>query len=202
MAISHIPKTVGHNFAPEYQISSVPYIIDLSIASNIVSKKYIKDTNGIIVGETTAAGDPGDPVINLGRITDAELFTNISNRTVQGRTANFTITNAIKMIELPKISRWIQFLPKTGDGDGIQFAFSRKDILAGLDTGGNIIKVVDNFNPSANSAQNQFYPKPLEIRCTNIYLTDDGVEGKILVGLTTIDRSEFTEVVETFLEVD
>ena len=47
MAISHIPKTVGHNFAPEYQISSVPYIIDLSIASNYY--KYMKITRYLIL---------------------------------------------------------------------------------------------------------------------------------------------------------
>jgi len=28
MAISHIPRSVGHNFAPEYQISAVPFFID------------------------------------------------------------------------------------------------------------------------------------------------------------------------------
>ena len=39
---------------------------------------------------------------------------------------------------------------------------------------------------------------PLEIRCTNLYFS--GIpDGKLLVGLTSIDRSEFTEVVETFL---
>jgi hypothetical protein len=31
MAISHIPRSVGHNFAPEYQISAVPYMRSLTI---------------------------------------------------------------------------------------------------------------------------------------------------------------------------
>ena len=203
MAISHIPRSVGHNFTPEYQISSIPYIIDLGIAANIASKKYIKNAAGLIVGETTgtAAANGNDAVKNLGRITDAELFTDPAVQTVVGRTAGFTLTPAVKRVELPKISRWIQFMPKTGEAAGIEFAFSRKDILLGAGNG-NIIKVIDNFSPGNDSVQNQFYLKPLEIRCTNIYLTDAGIEGKILVGLTSIDRSEFTEVVEMFLEVD
>ncbi len=31
MAISHIPRSVGHNFTPEYQISAVPYMRSLTI---------------------------------------------------------------------------------------------------------------------------------------------------------------------------
>ena len=26
MALSHIPRSVGHNFLPEYQISAIPYM--------------------------------------------------------------------------------------------------------------------------------------------------------------------------------
>lgn len=202
MAISHIPRSVGHNFAPEYQISAVPYIIDLDIASNITTKKYIKrDADNLIVGETTAAGADPDLVKSFGRVEDSVLFEDVTVKTVEGLNDTFSTTNAVQIVELPKISSWIQFLPKTGNANGIEFAFSRKDILNfGGDTG-NIIKVTDNFNPANNLVQNQFYLKPLNIRCTNIYLTSAGDQGKILVGLTTIDRSEFTEVVETFLEV-
>ena len=35
MAISHIPRSVGHNFAPEYQISAVPYFIDANEGTTI-----------------------------------------------------------------------------------------------------------------------------------------------------------------------
>ena len=40
MAISHIPRSVGHNFAPEYQISAVPYMRSLTIdeAAPLVSE--------------------------------------------------------------------------------------------------------------------------------------------------------------------
>ena len=33
MAISHIPRSVGHNFTPEYQISAVPYMRAFTINS-------------------------------------------------------------------------------------------------------------------------------------------------------------------------
>jgi hypothetical protein len=203
MAISHIPRSVGHNFVPEYQISAVPYIIDLDIESNITKKKYIKrDADNFIVGETTESGAGVDLVKSFGRVEDDVLFDDVSDRTVDGLKATFSATGVVQMIELPKISNWIQFLPKTGNANGIEFAFSRKDILNAGGNTGNIIKVTDNFNPGNDSVQNQFYLKPLNIRCSNIYLTTNGDQGKLLVGLTTIDRSEFTEVVETFLEVD
>ena len=152
--------------------------------------------------QTAAAGANTDLVKSFGRVEDSVLFDDVADRTVDGLKAGFSTTNAVQIVELPKISSWIQFLPKTGNGNGIEFAFSRKDILNFGGNTGNIIKVTDNFNPADNSVQNQFYLKPLNIRCTNIYLTANGDQGKILVGLTTIDRSEFTEVVETFLEVD
>ena len=40
MAISHIPRSVGHNFAPEYQVSAVPYMRSLTIneAAPLVSE--------------------------------------------------------------------------------------------------------------------------------------------------------------------
>ena len=40
MAISHIPRSVGHNFTPEYQISAVPFMRSLTVneAAPLVSE--------------------------------------------------------------------------------------------------------------------------------------------------------------------
>ena len=46
MAISHIPKSVGHNFTPEYQISAVPYMRSITL-------------------NTTALTDEGDDIESL-----------------------------------------------------------------------------------------------------------------------------------------
>ena len=105
----------------------------------------------------------------------------------------------VKVIELPKISQWIQFVPTLASDVGIVVGFSRKDIHLG-----NTIQFLDNSRPTpqggdADTAQSMFYPVPLKLRCTNLYFTTTGIAGKLLVGLTSIDRSEFTEVVETFL---
>ena len=179
MAISHIPRSVGHNFAPEYQISSIPYVIDLDGGNNVTTKKYIeRDSDKLIVAETTAAGDDGDAVTSLGKIPIGDIV-DINNQTVAGLKAGFTLTAAVKQIELPKISRWIQFHPDGNDGIDVKFGRTRSDSV--------------NFQGSVSY--------PLEIRCVNLYFGTNTV-GKILVGLTSIDRSEFTEVVETFLEVN
>jgi len=182
MAISHIPRSVGHNFAPEYQISSVPYIVD---SSNTRNFKLVKRTaDSTIVGfSDTATGKVTileDPNLDLTTVFNDDS----GNGTIED--AEMTADNILgayelvdkPVIELPKISRWIQFLPLPNNS--IKVAFSRKDIAEG--------RFID--------FQSDSYP--LEIRCTNLYF-DAAPSGKILVGLTSIDRSEFTEVVETFL---
>ena len=135
MAISHIPRSVGHNFLPEYQISAIPYT--------------------------------RDGVINT--------YDNNSPLTVNG--------NTVYVVEFPKITQWLQFKASV---DNTYVYFSAKDAEAGsngmtLDT-------------------NRTYP--LNIRCVNLYFNDSDDEKtlEILAGLTAIDRSEFTSVVETFLE--
>ena len=35
MAISHIPRSVGHNFVPEYQISAIPYMRTLTVNADL-----------------------------------------------------------------------------------------------------------------------------------------------------------------------
>ena len=39
MAISHIPRSVGHNFAPEYQISAVPYMRSLTVGITLTDEE-------------------------------------------------------------------------------------------------------------------------------------------------------------------
>lgn len=52
MAISNIPRSVGHNFLPEYQLSGVPFSRGTSQAERIVV-----DANGAIV----LGADPDNP---------------------------------------------------------------------------------------------------------------------------------------------
>ena len=182
MAISHIPRSVGHNFAPEYQISSVPYIVDSSNTRNFKIVKLKANPNTVVGFSDTATGKVTildsnldlttvfDDTSNNGTIEDAEM-------TADNILGTYELVDK-PVIELPKISRWIQFLPLPNNS--IKVAFSRKDIAEG--------RFID--------FQSDSYP--LEIRCTNLYF-DAAPAGKILVGLTSIDRSEFTEVVETFL---
>ena len=180
MAISHIPRSVGHNFTPEYQISSIPYVVDSSNTRNFKLVRLVNAPNTVIGFSDSATGKVTilDSNLNLttvfndnsgnGTIEDSEM-------TADNIKAAYELVNK-PVIELPKISRWVQFLPS----NSIKVAFSRKDIAEGR---------------FANFQSRSF---PLKIRCTNLYF-DAPPTGKILVGLTSIDRSEFTEVVETFL---
>ena len=180
MAISHIPRSVGHNFAPEYQISSVPYIVDLS--NDLVDTYFIKrDADNVVVGHNEIQNGL---VTTNGKVPDIDIFDDDngdgviqnSEKLANNLKAGFTQVT-VKTLKLPKISRWIQFLPAAG---GIEVGFSRSDVS------------LDKFLTYTNDSY------PLEIRCTNLYF-DAQANGKIIAGLTSIDRSEFTEVVETFL---
>ena len=134
MAISHIPRSVGHNFTPEYQISAIPYV-------------------------------------RTGTISD---YDNGSPLTVNN--------NTVYVVEFPKITQWLQFKA----GANLSIYFSAKDAEAG-----NNGIVLDT---------NRTYP--LDIRCVNLYFNDDddGKNLEIVAGLTSINRQEFTNVIETFLE--
>ena len=48
MAISHIPRSVGHNYLPEYQISAVPYALSTSRTSQLsfVVVQKLRTING------------------------------------------------------------------------------------------------------------------------------------------------------------
>jgi hypothetical protein len=145
MAISHIPRSVGHNFAPEYQISAVPYFVDADEGTSIRSNAQ-------------------------GKVVDA------------GETQ-------IKEVKLPKISQWLQFNNKTG-GE-VKVYFSRKEAVAGNAASKGII-VADSVTT-----------RPLRIRCSTLYFVNTiGADFHIVAGLTSIDSSEFTNVVEAFLGDD
>ena len=68
MAISSIPRSVGHNFVPEYQISAVPFNSKNSDGSRFVIKK----ATGKIVGTVAATDGDDDITVNLFKnVTDA-----------------------------------------------------------------------------------------------------------------------------------
>ena len=197
MGLASIPRSVGHNFVPEYQISAVPYIVDLS--TNLVETyKIFRKADNLLVGHSEA----NDSFVSThGVVPDTDIFNDTSgdgiiqdSEKMANNLKNTFDKATIKTLKLPKISQWIQFIPTLGNSDGIVVGFSRSDIH-----NNKTIQFLDNSIPSDNTAQSIFYPTPFKIRCTNLYFTNTGIEGKLLVGLTSIDRSEFTEVVETFL---
>jgi hypothetical protein len=181
MAISSVPYTVGHNYVPEYQISALPYIVDSSDTRNFVIIRLVAAPNTVIGYSDTATGTVTiiDPDLDLTTVfvdTSGNDLIEESERKADNLLATYEAVEK-PVIELPKISKWLQFLPS---GGSIKVAFSRKDIAQG--------KFVEYTTDSY----------PLEIRCTNLYF-DAAPAGQILAGLTTINRSAFSEVVETFL---
>ena len=147
MAISSIPRSVGHNFLPEYQISSIPYIRKTSDAEDIV----VNNADGSI--DTSA--NPNNPG---------------ADQTV------------IKRILFPKITSRIQFNATTA----VNVYFSKIDALT---------------LTASNSLSLSLGEKtlPLSLRCTALYFNNPANDLEIIAGLTSINSSEFSEVVETFL---
>ena len=177
MAISHIPRSIGHNFVPEYQISAVPRIIDISTATKIVVRK----TDGLIVG-TAPAGAAGQAVtLNSSGTTigAAAIFADVNSQVDDGLHAGGAYV-ALKVVKLDKVSQWIQI--QSPDATAMSLAFSRKDAA-------NANLVVVNANSDSY---------PLNLRCVNIYLPDTITAGTILAGLTAIERVEFDNIVEKF----
>jgi len=189
MAISHIPRSVGHNFVPEYQISAVPRIIDISTATKIVVRK----SDGLIVG-TAVAGGQGQAVTtfeSLSGVADTAIFNDdgdgggaagdnqihADEKKDDNLTADFV---TLKVVKLDKVSQWIQV--RSPNASAMSLAFSRKDAA-----NENLIVVNQNTDSF-----------PLSIRCVNIYLPDTVASGTILAGLTTIERIEFDNIVEKF----
>ena len=143
MAISHIPRSVGHNFLPEYQISAVPYV-----RSGVINTY----DNG---SPLTIANSEGD---------DQTVF----------------------VVEFPKITQWLQFKSGEEAGEEPFIYFSSKDAA--------------NKSNRIELDANRTYP--LDIRCVNLYFhnEDNAKQLEIIAGLTSIDRKEFTNMIETFLE--
>jgi len=139
MAISHIPRSVGHNFTPEYQISAIPYMRSLSVGNSLT--------------------DEGSDV---------------------------------RSFSFPKITQWLSF--RTASNISVTVYFSKED--ADNQANGLIV--------------NAETIHPLHLRCTKLYfnneaLNDGGDTGKTIqvrAGLTSIDASEFNNVIETFLEAN
>ncbi len=185
MAISHIPRSVGHNFAPEYQISAVPFNAKNSDASRFVIKK----ATGKIVG--TVADTDGDGLANdvWTRTDDALVDDDLKdNNAGAANVGNLDAAyGVIRKYEFKKITQWLQF--KTV-GEATKVYFSRKE-AANNTTSTNCLEL-------AATEETLILP----IRCVNIYMPDatsDNQTMHIRAGLTSIDRSEFTEMIETFL---
>ncbi len=141
MGLASIPRGVGHNFTPEYQISAVPYIRTGAINS------YDNGTTLTVKNASNA-------------------------------------DQTIYVVELPKISQWLQFKA----AEALSVYFSSKDAA----------------NKKNGMVLGTARTHPLKIRCVNLYFhdDDDAKELEIVAGLTSIDRNEFTNVVETFLEAN
>tara|TARA_A100000164_G_scaffold227166_1_gene201425 strand:- start:198 stop:611 length:414 start_codon:yes stop_codon:yes gene_type:complete len=136
MAISHIPRSVGHNFAPEYQVSAIPFMRSLSIGNTLTDE-----------------------------------------------------SDSIRSFSFLKITQWLSF--KTLTGVTVTVYFCKED-------------AVNKTNGLIVAAETTL---PLYLRCTKLYFnnTGGGDTGKAIqvrAGLTTIDSSEFDNVVETFLEAN
>lgn len=182
MAISHIPASVGHNFLPEYQISAVPFNAKNSDASRFVVKK----STGKIVGTVAAtSGALADDVWTRtdSTLTDDDLkTTDDGNADIANLHTDFAV---VRKYEFKKITQWLQF--KTV-GQATNVYFSRNEAAS----------ATTNCLELANSEETLILP----IRCVNIYMPDATTANQtmhIRAGLTSIDRSEFAEMIETFL---
>ena len=184
MAISHIPRSVGHNFTPEYQISGIPFAINLNgNTSSTIKRIAVRKADGLVVG-TLIHGN--DNVTNNGVLTDADIFNDVNTKTKAGLKGTFGV---IRKIEFPKIVQWVKFYCQK-EADSIYY-FSRNEasrtLLSKL-TVTDITGVAGQHNST----------EPLYMRFVDLYVSDSNMDTQIVAGLTTIDRSEFTEVVEKF----
>ena len=204
MAISHIPRSVGHNFAPEYQISAIPFCFKLknTTSSNIRSEMpfIYKITTGLAVASVASDGSI--------TITDNNVSANDIKQDDAGElnknnlnTADFTL---LYKISFPKITSWIQFL-NTGNN-------TMETIYDGS-AGANITDKKFYFNTKNAAKKDEFHIRIIKneispiypYRITALYYHDSTNHSQdvlnIRAGLTTIDANQFDEVVETFLDV-
>ena len=112
MAISHIPRSVGHNFAPEYQISAIPYCVQLNTSTPNRERIIVQKTTGKL-----AATDPS----NDGNLVLAPGSGFTENDIKDNDGGTFTVNNLdnsfqeIYKVKLPKIAQWIQVKNPSGD---------------------------------------------------------------------------------------
>jgi hypothetical protein len=189
MSISHIPRSVGHNFLPEYQISSVPYA--RKNKHTIRTRHVIRKSDGLEVG-TVEVGQTA--VTTNGKVADIDIFEDSGDgdgvadddiiHADEKKTTNLKNTFVVvgKFI-FPKITSWIQI--KTTSNTGLGLFFCHKD-------------AANNQNKISIAGNTEIHP--MKIRCVNVYFQDGATDEAIITaGLTTIDRSEFEDIVEKFL---
>jgi sporulation protein YlmC with PRC-barrel domain len=186
MAISNIPRSVGHNFTPEYQISAIPYI--KSFEDLTITRHIIRKSDGLEVGTVSDV----NAVTTNSKIPDTDILKdNNNNNTIEEgekvitnfkQNNNIDLFSVVKKVVLPKITNFIQIITKAHSVD-IFFSFT--------DSANDTNKI----NVAANK---ETYP--LRLRCVNLYLKDNAaITPELRAGLTVIDRKEFESVVEKFL---
>ena len=91
----------------------------------------------------------------------------------------------VRSFEFPKITQWLSF--KTAEGVSVKVCFCKEDAD---DVQSNFIDI---------NAETSY---PMRIRCTKLYFNkdDDAKTIEVRAGLTVIEKEEFSNVVETFLE--
>tara|TARA_Y100001970_G_C14079334_1_gene773795 strand:- start:422 stop:1003 length:582 start_codon:yes stop_codon:yes gene_type:complete len=188
MAISHIPRSVGHNSLPEYQISSVPYVRVTKLDDR--TRHVIRKSDGLEVG-TLVLGSTD--VTTNGKIPDIEIFKDgNSNNSIDASekvSTNFKedgssvdLFKVVSKVKFPKITSWIQF----------------KTAAAGLKVYFSFIDAANDRNYITIGANSDSFV--LRLRCANLYITDGATNNAtIIAGLTTIDHSQFDKVIEKFL---
>ena len=201
MAISHIPRSVGHNYLPEYQISAVPYTLSTSRTSQLsfVVVQKTRTINGQANQNSYrevgfAAGEADDAAVTL-TISDADTTPllvfgdagggNPNPATVVNLQGNFVL---VRKLSFPKITSWIRFENNVNNPRKVYFC--KFDVI---NAAGNELTLTNNE-----------VTLPLSLRVTDLYFKkggddNDGDDIKAEAGLTSINRSEFKDTVETFL---
>ena len=97
MAISHIPKHVGHNFTPEYQISAIPYNKTSADSSQIV---VVTATGKIVPGGVAGGANIAIQSLAFPKITQWIRFKAVSaiNIYFSRKDAAAENTNCIKLL--------------------------------------------------------------------------------------------------------
>ena len=207
MAISHIPRSVGHNFLPEYQISSIPYCFKLADDCPGMELIVVHKSTGTIAA-TPDPDNAGEYLVVAGSgFTANDLKTQNANPINSGNLPNtFDIIHRLK---LPKIAQWMQV--KNLGGDNIYKV--QGGTSGGNDNVSNPGDVLFYFHPKAavnTSTNGQFRVHSHEItdifnfRFSALYFAENqlGTNVNIRIGLTTIDANQFDDVLETFLNYE